>query len=87
MYKTLHSVAIIIIYLLSVAVTVSFGRPNVTVNESDGFFRMCVVKDRETIVPVTVDIISRAGSATEGSGEEIMGIFCSSCQRKEKREP
>ena len=30
---------------------------------------MCVVKDRHTAVPVTVTIISKPGTATEGSGE------------------
>jgi hypothetical protein len=48
---------------------VRFGRPNVTVNESGGEFTMCVVKDRETAVPVTVNIVTRPGTATEGIGE------------------
>ncbi len=60
-----------------IVVNVGFGRPGVTVNESDGEFTMCVVKDRFTLQPITVRIISTsgegsgasAGSATEGSGE------------------
>ena len=55
--------------MLFTVVTVGFGRPGVLVNESDGQFPMCVVKNRVTLVPVTVTITSTAGSATEGSGE------------------
>jgi hypothetical protein len=61
----------------SAAVNVRFGRPNVTVNESDGEFMMCVVKDRDTAVPVTVIIVTRSGTATEGMGEIIIITICS----------
>ena len=47
---------------------VRFGRPNVTVSEDVGVFMMCVLKDRDTIGPVTVTLSSAEVSATENSG-------------------
>ena len=55
---------------------VGFGRPSVTVNESDGEFMMCVLKDRETVFPVEVTISTSPGTATEGAGN--IKLHCSS---------
>ena len=48
---------------------VGFGRPSVTVNESDGEFMMCVLKDRETVFPVEVTISTSPDTAIEGAGK------------------
>lgn len=53
-------------------VNVGFGRPNVTVNEDDGQFMMCVTKDRVTLVDVIVTITTSPGTATEGVGKCII---------------
>ena len=50
---------------------VGFGRASVTVNESDGEFMMCVLKDRETVFPVQVTISVSAEMAEEGEGKKI----------------
>ena len=50
-------------------VNVGFGRPSVTVNESDGEFMMCVLKDRETVFPVEVTISTSPDTAIEGAGK------------------
>ena len=41
-----------------------FGAPNVTFSEDDGTFTMCVVKDRETAVPVAFTVTDFPGTAT-----------------------
>ena len=40
-------------------------------NESAGTFMMCVLKNRDTIVPVTVDILLIPGSATQDVGKDV----------------
>ena len=56
--------------LFLAVVNVGFGRPSVTVNESDGEFMMCVLKDRETVFPVEVTISTSSDTATEGEGKK-----------------
>ncbi len=48
---------------------ISFGRSSVMVSESDGEFSMCIIKNRNTIVPITASISSTPGSAARGVGE------------------
>ena len=50
-------------------VTIRFERTELSMNESIGTFMMCVLKNRETIVPVTVDIQLVEGSATQDVGK------------------
>ena len=45
-------------------VIVGFGAPNVTFSEDAVTFRMCVVKDRETAVPVAFTVTDFPGTAT-----------------------
>lgn len=51
-------------------VTVGFGRTSATFNESDGQFTMCVVKDRETAVPVEFFVEDIPNTATKPSGKD-----------------
>ena len=51
-------------------VTVGFGRPEATFNESDGLYRMCIVKDRVTAQRVTVEISDTPGTADRNQGIE-----------------
>ena len=46
----------------------TFGRPELTVDEGVGNFTMCVTLDRETLQPVTVTIEARDGSAVSPGG-------------------
>ena len=48
---------------------ISFERTELSVDESAGTFMMCVLKNRDTIVPVTVDIQLIQGSATQDVGK------------------
>ena len=50
---------------------IRFGRTELGVNESVGTFMMCVLKNRDTIVPVTVDIQLVQGSATQDDGKNV----------------
>ena len=43
---------------------IRFGRTEISVNESVGKFMMCVLKNPDTIVPMTVDIQLVQGSAS-----------------------
>ncbi len=52
-------------------VTVTFGRPELTVDEGIGNFTMCVTIDRVTLQPVTVTIEAREGSALSPEGMYI----------------
>ena len=63
--KSIHA------YTFLAVVSVGFGRASVTVNESDGEFMMCVLKDRVTVFPVEVTISTSPGTATEGEGKTI----------------
>ena len=49
--------------------TIRFGTTALTVDESTGTFMMCVIKNRDTIVPVTVDIQLIQGTATQDVGK------------------
>ena len=51
-------------------VTVSFGRPSLTVSESDQYFTMCVVKSSPTLVVVSAQVGDVPGTATSPMGEE-----------------
>ena len=57
--------------------TIRFGTTALSVNESAGTFMMCVIKNRDTIVPVTVDIQLIQGSATQDIGKNVRS--CSAC--------
>ncbi len=46
----------------------TFGRPELTVDEGVGNFMMCVTLDRVTLQPVTVTIETRDGSAVSPGG-------------------
>ncbi len=48
--------------------TVDFGRPDLTVDEGDATFMMCVTLDRVTLQPVVVTIEARDGSAISPNG-------------------
>ena len=50
-------------------VTVSFGRPEASFNESDGEYRMCIVKDRDTAQRVTVELTDTPGTAGRNEGK------------------
>ena len=50
-------------------VTVMFARPMASFNESDGAYRMCVVKDRVTARRVTVTLTDAPGTAGRDEGE------------------
>ena len=54
--------------LCCVGVTVEFGSPEASFNESDGVYRMCIVKDRETAQRVTVQITDTPGTADRNQG-------------------
>ena len=49
--------------------TVSFGRPEASFNESDGEYRMCIVKDSETAQRVTVELTDTPGTAGRNEGK------------------
>ena len=50
----------------------SFEDPSISVDESDGTYMVCVVKDRDTVIPVQVDIMDLSrGSALRTIGESI----------------
>lgn len=55
--------------LLCVEVTVEFGRPEASFNESDGLYRMCIVKDRVTAQRVIVEISDTPATAGRDEGE------------------
>lgn len=46
-----------------VVVSVQFTQPMVQVNENEGVTDICVQKNLQTIVSVTVDLVPRNGSA------------------------
>ena len=48
--------------------TVGFGSDGVSVNESSGQFRMCVVKDHQALQDITVTIDARDVTAISGLG-------------------
>ena len=48
--------------------TVGFGRPEAGFNESDGAYRMCIVKDRVTAQRVTVALSDTPGTAQRDEG-------------------
>ena len=50
-------------------VRVDFGRPSLVLNESDVDFRMCVLKNSVTTVPVTVNITAMDITAFAGQGK------------------
>lgn len=51
-------------------VEVSLEDTSISVNESEGTFMACVVKDRDTVFPVKVDILDLGqGSALTAIGE------------------
>lgn len=50
-------------------ITVGFGSEGVTVVESSGEFRMCVVKNRDAVQDITVTISSSDESAVSNEGE------------------
>ena len=50
---------------------IHFGRPELHVDEDAGTFMMCVIKNRDMIVPVTVDIQLALGSATQDVGKNV----------------
>ena len=50
-------------------VTVMFGRPMASFNESDGEYRMCVVKDRVTARRVTITLSDSPDTAGRDEGE------------------
>ena len=52
--------------------TVGFGRPEASFNESDGRYRMCIVKDRETAQRVTVEVTDTPGTAGRNEGKHIL---------------
>lgn len=54
--------------------TVQFGRPSATFNESDGLYRMCIVKDRDTASRVTVSITDTPVSANRDEGEQLQEL-------------
>ncbi len=52
-----------------VVVTVSLEESSLSVNESEGSYMTCVTKDRDTVLPVTVEVFDReSGSAQRGLG-------------------
>ena len=51
-----------------VDVTVGFGSPGVSVQESSGQFMMCVVRDSEALQDITVTISSEDGTAISNVG-------------------
>ena len=57
---------------LSVAVvTVMFGRPEASFNESEGMYSMCIVKDRVTARRVSVTILDTSGTAIRNTGKTM----------------
>ena len=58
-------------------VTVGFGSPGVTVPEPQGSFGMCVVKNRNTTLPVTVSIEDIPGTALDILGMLYATIYSS----------
>ena len=55
-------------YFVFIEVTVGFGSPGVSVNESSGQFMMCVVRDVEALQDITVTISSEDGTAISDVG-------------------
>ncbi len=49
--------------------TVGFGSAGVSVVESQGYFTMCVVKDKATSSPVAVEIVDIEGTALRDIGK------------------
>ena len=50
---------------------IRFGLSELRVDEDAGSFMMCVTKNRDTIVPVTVDMQLVQGSATQDVGKNV----------------
>ena len=59
---------------MSSEVTVMFGRSMASFNESDGVYRMCVVKDRVTArrVTITLSDMPETAGRDEGEGSNIV---------------
>ena len=55
-------------HFVYVEVTVGFGSPGVSVQESSGQFMMCVVRDVEALQDITVTISSEDGTAIANIG-------------------
>lgn len=70
------------LYLFCSVVTVGFGSDGVTVNESSGQFRMCVVTDRVAVQDIIVTIESQDETAISNLGEysELCFTMSSECQ-------
>lgn len=61
-----------IILIPTPVVEVSLEDTSISIEESDGTYMVCVVKDRDTITPVQVDIQDiGSGSALRVIGESI----------------
>ena len=50
-------------------VTVSLEESEISVNESERMFSTCVVKDRDTVIPLQVEIRDEPLTATTGVGK------------------
>ena len=53
----------------TIVVVVEFGRTAVTVNESEEMFIMCVIKDKETVQPIQLEIQDMPNTAERNSGQ------------------
>ena len=52
-------------------VTVSLEESELSVNESERMFSTCVVKDRDTVIPLQVEIRDSPLTATRGAGKPL----------------
>ena len=49
-------------------VTLGFEKPEASFNESDGQYKVCIVKDKETASNIVVSVQSRPGTAQQNIG-------------------
>lgn len=60
---------------MAAVVTVEFGRPEATFNESEGKYTMCIVKDKETVHSVIVSLTDIPGTAERNIGMYVHILF------------
>lgn len=51
-------------------VTLNFGTPEVSFNESEGIYRMCIVKDGVALQRITVRLTDTSGTAIRNQGKD-----------------
>lgn len=64
-----------VIFVVAAVVTVEFGRPEATFNESEGKYTMCIVKDKETVRSVIVSLTDIPGTAERNIGTYTHKLF------------